>query len=209
LGILDGADRARFVSHLEVCEACQEEVHAYGDALDRLVAATPPVEPPLGFEGRVEARLAAAGASPPAPGRRGAGAWRRPLAWIATGAAAAVIVLVSLGFALWPRHQSGPSWAAASRTGTFDAPDGHPVGEAFLVNGRHPWMYMTVSIDGYDGSYRCRVVLRDGRVVDLGSFSSTGGHASWGGSLPVDPATVARAEMVFLNGEVVATATIT
>jgi LysM repeat protein len=53
LGDLDGAVRARMVSHLDSCSPCRREVAALNTAVDVISASTTPVEPSPGFVGRV------------------------------------------------------------------------------------------------------------------------------------------------------------
>ena len=66
LGVLDGAERAATLAHLQNCPACQEDLGAMADIADRLVEITPAAEPPAGFETRVLAAVGA-GRSPAQP----------------------------------------------------------------------------------------------------------------------------------------------
>jgi hypothetical protein len=58
LGLLDGAERASVVAHLEGCRTCGTRVAMLAEAGEQLLLIAPVVEPPLGFEQRVLARVA-------------------------------------------------------------------------------------------------------------------------------------------------------
>ena len=89
LGLLDGAERAAVLGHVEGCSRCQADLAGLTEVGEHLLLLAPASEPPPGFESRVLAQLA------PSP-RRGRARWR-PL-WVA--AAAVLVVLVTAGAVL-------------------------------------------------------------------------------------------------------------
>lgn len=73
LGLLDGADRAAALAHVERCGACQVEVASLTATGEQLLLVAPEVPPPDGFETRVLDRIASAPERLRALGRSGAG----------------------------------------------------------------------------------------------------------------------------------------
>jgi hypothetical protein len=64
LGLLDGADRAAVVAHLEGCRACRSRVALLAEAGEQMLLVAPSAEPPPGFEQRVLDRLGPQGIRP-------------------------------------------------------------------------------------------------------------------------------------------------
>jgi anti-sigma factor RsiW len=141
LGLLTGEERAAALAHLEGCPGCRSDVASLAAVVDELVLLAPSVEPPVGFEDAVLARLAEEGrkvqaasnptasvASPRAdrarrrrthvggPGRRGL-----------LRAVAAVAVVLALVGALLVGLGSAPAVATA----TMRTAGGDTVGEAY------------------------------------------------------------------------------
>jgi type II secretory pathway pseudopilin PulG len=73
LGLLTGDERGAAISHVVTCASCRRHLDGLVQVADDLLLLAPSVEPEIGFESRVMARLAARGAfSPePAPGPGG------------------------------------------------------------------------------------------------------------------------------------------
>ena len=84
LGTVDGDRRARMAAHVLRCAACRHEYDELAATVEDLLPAVPAVQPPLGFDERVLARIAAG--RTPAPTR----ADRRRWTWVAVAAAALV-----------------------------------------------------------------------------------------------------------------------
>lgn len=112
-GWLDGElnpARARAVSaHRETCERCRETSDAWAAQAQHLRAAGRRVPAPPSWEALVERLVGAPAAQPLDPvtftPARQAPARRRPVAWLAAGAAAALVLLGIAGiFALRPVH---------------------------------------------------------------------------------------------------------
>jgi anti-sigma-K factor RskA len=57
LGLLDGAERAAVVAHIEGCRSCGARVAVLAEAGEQMLLVAPAVEPPAGFEQRVLDRL--------------------------------------------------------------------------------------------------------------------------------------------------------
>lgn len=157
LGLLDGAQRADALAHIERCSDCQAEVAALTAAGEKLLLLAPEVPPPAGFESRVLARLVPApeGLSPLGPsgagraespgrpgrwGRRGRrradGAPRRTGFLVA--AAVVVVALAAVGALLGPLGSDGGGGGGGGGSdlavATVDMinPRGDVVGDAIL-----------------------------------------------------------------------------
>jgi len=104
LGLLDGAERAAVVAHLEGCRTCGTRVALLAEAGEQLLLIAPIVEPPIGFEQRVLAKVAPQAVSlaerPKHLGRR---AWhgrgRRPSAWLGSRLTIAAALVLVIGLA--------------------------------------------------------------------------------------------------------------
>ncbi|HZU72025.1 MAG TPA: zf-HC2 domain-containing protein [Acidimicrobiales bacterium] len=198
LGILSGAERAEALAHLDGCTDCRLRVEALASTADALLELAPSVEPPLGFESRVVARL-----SPPR--RR----LRLRLRGRTVAAAAGVAAILGAG-----------GWAASAVFGGSPPPttvvasgelvhDGHGVGRVMVEGGGHPWVYMDVDLEGRGGPVTCVLQERNGSSVPVGTFSLASGYGSWGAAVHMDPAVVTGARLLDSGGDVLATARIT
>ncbi len=67
LGLLTGDARGAAISHVVTCASCRRHLDGLVQVADDLLLLAPSVEPEIGFESRVMARLAAGGAFLPAP----------------------------------------------------------------------------------------------------------------------------------------------
>jgi len=99
LGILDAQEKRQVAAHIELCDACREELASFRDVTGRMAASLPEVEPPADLEERI---LRAVRSSRPAarrlPPRRVPAARRRSAPWRAlTGIAAALAVALAAG----------------------------------------------------------------------------------------------------------------
>lgn len=151
LGLLDGADREEALGHLDGCAACRTEVAELSEAADALLAGSPLVEPPSGFEGQVLARIAALDAP-------------RRSRWPVLAVAAAVLVVLGLGAVGVLLRQPDE---APVRTAALATPSRSPAGSVRLVGGERPLLAVSMA---YDSTYRDSLVLtlevvnRDGGV---------------------------------------------
>jgi len=164
LGLLDGAERAEALVHIERCGDCQAEVAALTAAGEMLLLLAPEVPPPAGFESRVLARLVPApeGLRPLgpsgagralAPGRsrwrrrpRAQGAHRRRTYLLATAAAVLLVVAVAIGALLGPFGGGGAGDGDEVVVATVNManPLGDVVGDAKLWDGSPPTMELDV-----------------------------------------------------------------
>ncbi|MGH9209545.1 MAG: hypothetical protein ACRD2C_02575 [Acidimicrobiales bacterium] len=137
LGLLDGAERATALAHIERCGDCQAEVAALTAVGEQLLLLAPEVPPPAGFESRVLTRIAPApeGLSPLGPSGAGQRRWLRSRTML-LAAAAVMIVVTAVGAWLGPLSGSdGGGDEAAAATADMLSPRGEVVGEATLRDG--------------------------------------------------------------------------
>jgi hypothetical protein len=145
LGIADGEQRAEALEHLARCGDCRAHLESLARVADELLLLAPPLEPPLGFEGRVASRISPAPAYASAPRRRR----RFALAF----AAAACVAALAAG-AVWLATSSDRDLASSYRaslervdgnyfaTGALQAPSGQAVGDVYAYDGHHSWVYV-------------------------------------------------------------------
>lgn len=184
LGLLSGVERAEVLAHLDACDECRELVAELTVVADSLVQLSPHAEPGPGFDARVVREL-----------DRHAPVRRRRL--VAAAVAAAIVVLVT-GFAVG-RANDG---STATREVAMHTPGGREVGDAYVHDGRPPWI--VVAVPGWtDDSteYHLRVTYRDGTTSDAA------GGGTWATSVTnVDD--VRTVELVDADGKVWCSATI-
>lgn len=130
LGLLDGADRATVVAHLEGCRACGTRVAMLAEAGEHLLLVAPEVEPPVGFEQRVLDQLGSVTA--PVLERR------RRRRWLVTAAGIAAAALLVVGGAALVLRAVGPEGReladpAEERADLVSIRRGMDVGDAVLV----------------------------------------------------------------------------
>jgi len=134
LGLLDGAERAAALEHIERCGDCQAEVASLTAVGEQLLLLAPEVPPPAGFESRVLGKIAPApgGLSPLGPSGAGRARWRlRPVLFGGAVAAAAVLVAVLVVVGGWLGSDGGGHVAARTTTEML-TPRGNVVGDATL-----------------------------------------------------------------------------
>jgi hypothetical protein len=185
LGILPPDDARAVSAHILSCPRCRAEVEDIRNLGDRLLDLVPDVEPPLGLDDRIMARVS-----------------RRPRRriWIATGAAlAAAAAVVGIVAASGPSHQRAPVQLA----GTL-VENGHAVGRVY-VGGRPSWVDMDISGLAVSGTVTCQLVSGDGTVETVGHFQLVGGRGSWGAP-DTHVARVTTARLLGPDGQVVAQA---
>lgn len=181
---LTGAERAAALGHVSECADCRAAVADLAAVADSLLLLAPTVEPPAGFESRVLARF-----QPVAAPRR-----RRLLP------AAAVLFALAAGAAGYLAGRAGDDGRALPLAAVLRSADGRATGSVFLADGPDR-MTCVFEDERFGGSYDVEVVLADGSVVDVGSFSAEGAPWSWTVPLPVDAADV-RGVRVFGEGGV-------
>jgi Putative zinc-finger len=123
LGLLDGAERASVLAHVDRCASCRAEVASLTEVGDHLLQLAPEVPPPPGFESRVLTQLA-----PEQRQRRRHRLARRTLLAVA----ATVLVLAGVGALSLIRDGvgggggDGGGGGRGDETATPDRPGGRP-----------------------------------------------------------------------------------
>lgn len=208
LGVLGGVERAQALAHIEGCSRCQALVEEMAGVSDALLALSPEVEPPAGFEGRLVARRQEH--VPPSGHRR-----RWPVAAaavVAAAAAAAVAVAVGLPGSPTGFQVQHPGVVAAmggrDLVVTKLLHHGHAVGQVFVYAGDPSWIFMTVEAGGPARRVNCQLDLGHGRTADIGSFTVADGYRSWGSTVNVEPSKIVGVRLVTQGGTVLAEATL-
>jgi anti-sigma-K factor RskA len=196
LGVLDGDERAEVLEHLASCVECRAFADELSGIGDSLLLLAPAADPPLGFESRVAARLAA---EPPNIRHRRARAWARTVAL----AAAAAVVAALLTAALVGNDEHD----ALVHANLASSRSGERVGQVWAYDGDRDWLFMTVDNPwAADNPYVCDAVLRDGRTIRLGRFQAHDGKGAWGEAVDVSLHDVRAIRVLTDDGTVVATA---
>src|SRR5690349_5291566 len=185
IGTLTGDERAIALDHLEGCAHCRQMVDELALVADNILLVAPEAEPPLGFESRTAARIAAAAAPGAAvvplvtrPSRR-----RR---LVAVAAAAFVVGALGAGTAAW--------WAAGHDNGSHTASPivrtaivrtavakGQYSCHAMVVGTKPVWFYMSVTQPGGDdGQYRVEALSRTNATIPLGIVDVKAGKGAIG-----------------------------
>lgn len=198
LGVLSGRRRSEVLDHVGTCTGCNAELQQLSTVADALLQLTPQVDPPLGFELRVAARL------------QDAETHRRKHRWRTRSLCAAAAVLVIVGFALgafvapWNHNNARP--AAAPVLTTDLTSGGRVLGQVSLSDSSPAWMFVTINGAASSGPVRCDVTLASGRVETVGVFSISGEYGGWGAPLAWPAHDVRSAQLVDSSGSVVADA---
>jgi hypothetical protein len=166
LGVLVGAERGQALAHLALCAECRQFVDEMSEVADSLLLLAAEAEPPLGFESRVVARLAA-----DHPRRH---AWR----WVATAAAAVVLAAAATGIAV--HHNDDRVGDRHVRTAALLGRTGKDAGDVYVMDGQPAWVIMSISSKGAGRTYLCELNFRDGRVVRAGQFTVPDHDGWWG-----------------------------
>jgi hypothetical protein len=213
LGILTGRERAATLAHVDTCPRCAEELEQLSHATDAVVRVAPEVEPTLGFEVSLFARMGFS-EIPPAPvvvpSHRRPQPFRSPRWVLAAAAAIALVIGLSVGWSTGPDHTGGsPQREAGAEVarGNLTA-NGSDVGSVHTYGGSKPWMIVTLADSWTEGQVTCEVVTADGVTHKVGTFTAKDGYGAWGAPLRVAPQDVRKAEVVSSSGKVIATASL-
>lgn len=208
LGEVAEPERSLLMAHVATCGDCRRRLDGVLALTDSLLALAPAMEPPAGFESRVLARLGAAGARPGVdvtPDRS-----RRRHLMVAAAAILALVAVAIGGFAAGRRDQPTTAGSVAGE-GRIVRADGTEAGSIRLVTADRP--YVLVSIDHprpTAGSVACRLLMPDGRAVEIGTWSYDDVKAGvWAAGIDAELLDAVGMELVGDDGAVVATATIT
>jgi hypothetical protein len=193
LGILPADERGRVAAHLLRCPACRREVDDLTGVGDELLQLIPDAEPPPGFDERVLSRLG------PDRGRPSRAVHTRR--WVGAGVAAiAAAAAAIVGLALADGHSDHPHGVVTALLA-----DGHPIGSVY-VEGRPPWLWMTVDHAPLSGPVTCDLVEADGSTRPLGSFDLVAGSGSWAAPEPQGVGKIVGARLVSAGGQTIAVA---
>src|SRR4051812_1044223 len=187
IGTLSGGERATALVHLEGCPRCRQLIDELAGVADDLLLLAPETEPPIGFESRTAARIAAAAAPPatpavtPLPRRERTPVRRRVIA-----VAAAAFVAGALGASAVAWWTGGPDNKPATspvvrtavvRTGTGDT---RYSCHAMVVGTNPAWLYVSVTQPGqHDGQYRVEAV-GPSTTIPLGTVDVRSGKGAIG-----------------------------
>jgi hypothetical protein len=196
LGVLDGRSRSALLEHLEICDACADEVDALTATSDTLLHVPVSAEPPVGFETRVMARIKSEATQSP----------RRHL-W-AMVAAAVIVASLGVGWTIG-RFVESSDRSTVSVHRSFEqralAAGRSRVGVVYAYSGQPAWMFVSVDVPRGPSTLRCVVISTSGVRHVIGDFTLRTGRGSWGTPLPVATSEVRTIELTTLSGSVVAT----
>ena len=181
LGVASGDERAAALRHLAHCAECREDVQTLTDAADRLLLASPEVEPSAGFDERVVAGFTAA-TTPPARSRR-------PLV---LAAAAAVIVALACGAVTGWRvgrpdaEQQQYAQRGEEMSGLREASFGldDPGTRVVAYDGDPSWLLLMVDGGLDDGTYAIVCDYEGGWSLSPGTVTVEGGRGTWSATVP-------------------------
>jgi hypothetical protein len=215
----DGDGAADVEQHLAACAECRAHLESLAQVADELLLLAPPIEPPVGFEDRVAARISPA---PPSPARR-----RRRFALAFAGVAC--VAALAAG-SVWVVTSSDRELASSYRaalarvdgnyfaTGALEAPGGREAGDVYAYDGEHSWVYVIASPpstypDGgvklTAGRYSIELVGDSGRTVKMGPMDiGPDGEGSSGGEIPAGLGDLNELRLMDPHGQEVAAATL-
>ena len=188
LGSVSGADRASALSHLSRCASCRRLVDELSAAADPLLLLAPEHEPSIGFESRVLAATAAAGADRPAVAptvnrdlRR-----RRPLGRIGRIAVAATVVAVAAAGGLLAGRALDDT-PEGVRTALAVSASGRATCRAFAYGDQEAWVFVSLEAPReWTADYRVEVTTEGGgTAATLGVLKLADGGGTLGGTIDV------------------------
>jgi Putative zinc-finger len=199
LGIADGAERAQALDHLAGCPECRRAVAELSEVSDELLLLAPEVEPPVGFESRVLARI-----QPPPKTRRRIAWPRRALLTLAPAAVAATLAtVVVLGATSDDRRLAGQYREAlsAAHGSSFEAarlraPGNVGSGVVYAYRGSPSWIFVYLDRSHRSASYRAELATTSGRLVPVRSLRIDPATGSGGQAIAVDLRDVASVRLV-------------
>lgn len=195
LGLLSGRRRAEVLVHLETCSRCYPEMEGNVAAADAILALTPEIDPPIGFETRLALRLDDRAVSR-----------RRPFRVAASVAAAVLAIGLGIG-AVATNHGNSHSPRLSANTVSAElASDGHSLGSVYLASGSPAWMFMSIDDVHWSGEVWCQITTVNGNQETIGRFNLFNGYGAWGVPLGVKASEIQSASLTDMNGVVLAKA---
>jgi hypothetical protein len=219
LGIADGAQRADALEHIAACADCRAHLESLVAVADELLLLAPPLEPPVGFEDRVAARISPAAPSPARRRRRFALAFAG-VACVAAIAAGAVWVVTSSDRELASSYRAALARVDGNyfATGALEAPGGREAGDVYAYDGEHSWVYVIASppetypeggVKLAPGRYPIELVGDSGRHVKMRPMEiGADGEGTGGGELPAGLGDLNELRLLDSRGHEVAAATL-
>lgn len=200
LGLLAGDERGAAIEHVASCAPCRVHLEALVRVADHLLLLAPVVEPDIGFESRVMAKLAAAGAiaAPPPPAVEMVAARRRRWTFPVAAGIAACLVIIAGVVGLAVGRNSGRASAIQTQVSTVTklgarvvivrADEGHEICQlvAFPAIASEP-ARLTIHLDEPgepSGSYEIVAVRTHGPAVQVGTITTKNGEGSWMAAIP-------------------------
>jgi hypothetical protein len=203
LGLVDEPERGELLRHVDGCPRCRALLDDLAMTADQVLLLVPEAEPPAGFEARAVASMGPASADVEERASR-----RRPRLVAAAATAAALGGILA-------RNSTSPDARAAAldRVGIdrvaaapLRSPSGERVGDAIVLEGARPSLWMSLDEARPGESYRCEVVLADGSRHFVGVWSPRGPGHSWSVELDDSTASARRLVISDVDGSDVATA---
>ena len=201
LGLLSGRDRSRVLEHVTSCLQCRGDLDALALVSDRLLELAPHHEPGVGFETRLVQRWNEEIVRTP----------HRHLGLFSLVAAALILVggaFVGSAQLSSPADPASAHYSAALLSAPLTA-NGQLHGQLWISQGDPAWVFMSLSNLKGSSSARCRVTMRSGLVLNLGTFSLIAGDGSWAARLNAPGDSVRLAQITDATGRVLASATLT
>lgn len=208
LGTLSSAEQSWTLLHVEACASCRTTYDEAVRTLDGVLAASPAIAPPPGFETRVLAGMGFGEQDSPTIGsRRRLPPFARSRGRLVLAAAAVLVGMVAGGLATAALRDAPPATTSADVAPALRTPDGTTVGTVHRSRYRdHPVLVVHVQGAPPGARYTCRLRLADGSTTYAGSWTvSASGDSAW--VMPA-PAGATGVQMLTDSGAVWATADI-
>ena len=172
LGDVDAKQRAKMAAHMLQCPACRSDYDEMAATVRELLPAVPAVQPPLGFDQRVLARL----------GTKDVVARKSSRTRWLGGAAAAAIIAVIAGIGWWAATENDQESAGA--VSALELVDGGgDVGTVSVGDVEGETVMVVALVSAPEGvSYVCRTTFADGSMSESQPWPS--GSGAWIVPLP-------------------------
>lgn len=200
LNVVSGEERAHALSHLAQCGECRALVDEVSRTADSMLMLAPQVEPPIGFESRVVARIA--------PRRRRMPSWR----WTAAAAVLAMAASAGTGALV---HSAGDR--ARQRAAQYDrlvqaiggktlraaelrSLDGTVVGKVYAAQGKPSWLFLVLEDREGTGEYEVQLEPVSGEAIRLAGLQLKAGRASWATTAAIQVENIQSVQIVDSTG---------
>jgi hypothetical protein len=172
LGQVDAQRRAQMATHIVQCPACRSEYDDMAATVRELLPAVPAVQPPLGFDQQVLARMGLS-----QPERRN----RPRMGWLAGAAAALILAVVAVSW--WTTTDRTEQRSIGSVSALERADGGGHVGTVSVGDVDGETVMVVALVSAPEGvSYRCLTTFSDGTTAESDPWPS--GYGAWIVPLP-------------------------